>query len=88
MPLSGIRVLDLGRFVAGPFCSVLLADMGAKVIKIEIPGRGEEIRHHGVVVNGESSYSVGMKRSKKSLTLDLMPCALPLISLHRGCRAS
>lgn len=71
MPLSGIRVLDLGRFVAGPFCGVLLADMGAEVIKIELPGRGDETRYHGVLVNGESSYFIGMNRNKKSLTLDL-----------------
>ena len=71
MPLSGIRVLDLGRFVAGPFCGALLADMGAEVIKIEIPARGDELRYHGVQVNGESAYFVGLNRSKKSLTLDL-----------------
>src|SRR5512146_467063 len=71
MPLSGIRVLDLGRFVAGPFCGALLADMGAEVIKVEIPGRGDELRYHGVQVNGESAYFVGMNRSKKSLTVDL-----------------
>ena len=71
MPLSGVRVLDLGRFVAGPFCAVLLADMGAEVIKIELPRRGDETRYHGVLVNGESSYFVGMNRSKKSLSLDL-----------------
>jgi CoA:oxalate CoA-transferase len=64
-------VLDLGRFVAGPFCAVLMGDMGAEVIKIELPGRGDDTRSHGVIVNGESSYFVGMNRSKKSLTLDL-----------------
>lgn len=71
MALIGITVLDLGRFVAGPFCGVLLADMGAEVIKIEIPGRGDELRYHGVQVNGESAYFVMMNRNKKSLTLDL-----------------
>jgi CoA:oxalate CoA-transferase len=71
MPLSGIRVLDLGRFVAGPFCAVLLGDMGAEVIKIEIPGRGDDTRSHGVIVNGESAYFVGMNRNKRGLTLDL-----------------
>jgi CoA:oxalate CoA-transferase len=71
MALSGIRVLDLGRFVAGPFCGVLLADLGAEVIKIEMPGRGDELRYHGVLVNGESAYFVMMNRNKKSLTLDL-----------------
>jgi CoA:oxalate CoA-transferase len=71
MPLSGIRVLDLGRFVAGPFCAVLLGDMGAEVINIEIPGRGDDTRSHGVIVNGESAYFVGMNRNKRGLTLDL-----------------
>ena len=71
MPLSGVKVLDLGRFIAGPFCALLLGDMGADVIKIELPGRGDEIRSHGVLVNGESSYFVGMNRNKKSVTLDL-----------------
>jgi CoA:oxalate CoA-transferase len=71
MALSGIRVLDLGRFVAGPFCGVLLADLGADVIKVEIPTRGDELRYHGVLVNGESAYFVMMNRNKKSLTLDL-----------------
>ena len=71
MPLSGTKVLDLGRFVSGPFCGALLADMGAEVIKIEVPGRGDEIRYHGVLINGESAYFVGLNRSKQSLTLDL-----------------
>lgn len=71
MALSGTRVLDLGRFVAGPFCGVLLADLGADVIKIEIPARGDEMRYHGVQINGESAYFVMMNRNKKSLTLDL-----------------
>lgn len=71
MPLSGITILDLGRFVAGPFCGALLADMGADVVKIEIPGRGDETRHHGVLVNGESAYFVMLNRNKRSLTLNL-----------------
>ena len=71
MPLSGVRVLDLGRFVSGPFCAALMADMGAEVVKIEVPGCGDETRSHGALVNGESAYFVGMNRSKKSLTLNL-----------------
>jgi len=71
MPLSDIKVLDLTRFVAGPFCTLLLADMGAEVIKIESPGRGDEARYQGTMINNESWYFVGMNRNKKSLTLDL-----------------
>jgi CoA:oxalate CoA-transferase len=71
VPLSGLKVLDLGRFIAGPFCGVLLADMGADVLKIELPGRGDEIRHQGVRVNGESAYFVMLNRNKRSLTLNL-----------------
>lgn len=69
--LEHIKVIDLTRFVAGPFCTQLLADMGAEVIKIETPDRGDETRHQGAVVNGESWYFAGLNRNKKSLTLDL-----------------
>jgi len=71
MPLSHIKVLDLTRFLAGPFCAMLLADMGAEVIKIETPEHGDDARYQGVVVKGESGYFVGMNRNKKALTLDL-----------------
>jgi CoA:oxalate CoA-transferase len=71
MPLSHIKVLDLTRFVAGPFCSMLLADMGADVIKIETPEHGDESRYQGTVLKGESGYFVGMNRSKKGMTLNL-----------------
>ena len=70
-PLDKIRILDLTRFVAGPFCTQLLADMGAEVIKIESPGRGDETRYQGATIKGESWYFVGLNRNKKSLTLDL-----------------
>src|SRR4030067_1627792 len=73
MPLSHIKVLDLTRFLAGPFCTMLLADMGAEVIKIETPGRGDETRYQGTIIKDESWYFVGMNRNKKSLTLDLKP---------------
>jgi crotonobetainyl-CoA:carnitine CoA-transferase CaiB-like acyl-CoA transferase len=71
MPLAHIKILDLTRFVAGPFCTQLLADMGAEVIKIESPDRGDETRYRAAVVNGESWYFAGLNRNKKSLTLDL-----------------
>jgi CoA:oxalate CoA-transferase len=71
MSLSHIKVIDVSRFLAGPFCTMLLADMGAEVIKIETPGRGDETRYQGTVIKGESWYFVGLNRNKKSLTLDL-----------------
>ena len=71
LPLSGTRVVDLTRILAGPFCSVLLADMGAEVIKIEPPGEGDPIRQQGTIVNGLSWYFAQFNRNKKSVTLDL-----------------
>jgi len=71
VPLSGIRVVDLTRILAGPFCSMLLADMGADVVKIEPPGEGDPIRGLGVVVRGLSWYFAQFNRNKRSMTLDL-----------------
>src|SRR5881628_1959491 len=71
VPLSGIRVVDLTRILAGPFCSMLLADMGAEVTKIEPPGEGDPIRRQGVIVEGLSWYFAQFNRNKKSITLDL-----------------
>ena len=71
MPLSGVRVVDLTRILAGPFCSMLLADMGADVIKIEPPGEGDPVRRQGVLVEGLSWYFAQFNRNKKSLALDL-----------------
>ena len=71
MPLSGIRVVDLTRILASPFCAMLLADMGAEVIKIEPPGEGDPIRRQGVIVLGLSWYFAQFNRNKKSITLDL-----------------
>ena len=69
--LSGIRVLDLSRVLAGPFCTMMLADMGAEVIKIEIPGKGDDSRNFGPFVNGESGYYMNVNRNKKGITLNL-----------------
>jgi CoA:oxalate CoA-transferase len=71
MPLSNVKVLDLTRFLAGPFCTMLLADMGAEVIKIEEPRHGDDARYQGAMINGESAYFVGMNRNKRGLSLDL-----------------
>src|SRR4249920_1781320 len=71
-PLDGITVLDLTRVLSGPYCTMLLADMGARVIKIEQPGRGDDTRAWGPpFVNGESAYFLSINRNKESLTLDL-----------------
>ena len=72
MPLAGIRVLDLTRILAGPFCTMKLGDMGAEVIKIEQPGKGDDTRTWGPpFINGESAYFLAVNRNKKSLTLDI-----------------
>ena len=71
-PLEGVRVLDLSRVLAGPFCSMLLADLGAEVIKVEIPKTGDDTRQWGPpFIHGESAYFLCINRNKKSLTLDL-----------------
>jgi crotonobetainyl-CoA:carnitine CoA-transferase CaiB-like acyl-CoA transferase len=71
-PLDGILVIDLSRVLAGPYCTMELADMGATVIKVEIPGSGDDTRAYGPpFLNGESTYFMSVNRNKKSLTLNL-----------------
>ena len=71
-PLDGIKVVDLTRVLAGPFASMRLGDMGADVIKIEIPGQGDDTRSYGPpFINGESTYFLSINRNKRSLTLNL-----------------
>jgi len=72
-PLAGIRVLDLSRVLAGPFCTMNLADLGAEVIKIELPGRGDDSRSYAPRIphSGDSGYYYSINRGKQSLTLDL-----------------
>jgi CoA:oxalate CoA-transferase len=69
--LSGITVVDLTRVLAGPFCTMVLADMGARVIKVEVPGRGDDARQYGPFVNGKSAYFMSLNRGKESIALDL-----------------
>ncbi len=70
--LSGIRVLDLSRILSGPFASMILADLGADVIKVEVPGRGDDTRHWGPPFQGEdAAYFHAVNRNKRSLALDL-----------------
>jgi CoA:oxalate CoA-transferase len=68
---AGLQVLDLTRVMSGPFCTAMLADLGAKVIKIEMPGFGEEGRHFAPHVRGESAYFALLNRGKRSLTVNL-----------------
>jgi CoA:oxalate CoA-transferase len=70
-PLEGIKVLELGNFIAGPFCGMLLGDMGADVIKIERPTRGDQTRAMPPMINGESASFAALNRNKRSLVLDL-----------------
>src|SRR3990172_3042961 len=72
-PLSGIRVLDLTQIVSGPFCTTLLANMGAEVVKIEPPGRGDDLRTVGHYAGREQheDYFNANNNSKKSITLNL-----------------
>ena len=69
--LEGVRVLDLTRVLAGPYATMVMADLGAEVIKIELPGQGDEARGFGPFQNGESAYFTSINRGKKSVTLDL-----------------
>ena len=71
-PLDGIRIIDLSRVVSGPFCTMNLADMGADVVKIEEPGRGDESRAFGPpFLGGESPYFLSVNRNKRSCTINL-----------------
>ena len=70
--LDGVRVLDLSRILSGPYCTMMLADFGADVIKVERPGAGDDTRAWGPpFVDGESAYYLSINRNKRSLTVDL-----------------
>ncbi|HVH56057.1 MAG TPA: CoA transferase [Vicinamibacterales bacterium] len=71
-PLEGILVVDFTRVLSGPYCTMQLADMGARVIKVEQPGKGDDTRAWGPpFLNGESAYFLSINRNKESLALDL-----------------
>lgn len=70
-PLAGVVVVDLTRVLAGPYCTMVLADLGARVIKVEAPGTGDDARAIGPFVNGESAYFASVNRGKESIALDL-----------------
>jgi len=70
-PLEGIRVLDLTRVLAGPFCTMMLSDLGAEIIKVEVPGTGDDSRSFGPFRNGQSLYFINVNRGKESIAIDL-----------------
>ena len=70
-PLSGITIIDLSRILAGPYCTLLLAELGARVIKIEAPKTGDDARQYGPFKNGKSTYFASVNRGKESIVLDL-----------------
>src|SRR6202045_1015142 len=70
-PLSGITIVDLSRILAGPYCTLLLAELGARVIKVEPPKQGDDARHYGPFKNGKSTYFASVNRGKESIALDL-----------------
>lgn len=74
-PLSGITVIDLSRILAGPYCTLLMAEMGARVIKVEAPGKGDDAREYGPFQNGKSTYFSSINRGKESISLDLKAAA-------------
>lgn len=69
--LNGIRVLDLSRVMSGPFCTSMLADLGAEIIKVELPEVGDDARHFGPYLDGQSTYFMMLNRNKKSVTIDM-----------------
>jgi CoA:oxalate CoA-transferase len=81
-PLSDLVVIDLTRVLAGPFCTMLLADLGARVIKVENPQGGDDSRAFGPFINGKSGYFISQNRGKESIALDLKAEADRAI-LHR-----
>ncbi|MBT4770129.1 MAG: CoA transferase [Rhodospirillaceae bacterium] len=70
-PLDGITVVDLTRILAGPYCTMVLADLGARVIKVEEPVKGDDARHIGPFIKGKSAYFMSLNRDKESIALDL-----------------
>jgi CoA:oxalate CoA-transferase len=70
-PLSGVTVVDLSRILAGPYCTMLMAELGARVIKVEPPGKGDDAREYGPFIKGRSTYFASINRGKQSIALDL-----------------
>jgi CoA:oxalate CoA-transferase len=74
-PLNGLTIVDLSRILAGPYCTLLLAELGARVIKVETPGGGDDARQYGPFTNGKSTYFASVNRGKESIALNLKAAA-------------
>ncbi len=74
-PLSGITIIDLSRILAGPYCTLLMAELGARVIKVEAPKTGDDARQYGPFKNQKSTYFASVNRGKQSIVLDLKAAA-------------
>ncbi|MEC9453906.1 MAG: CoA transferase [Pseudomonadota bacterium] len=70
-PLNGTTIIDLTRVLAGPYCTMVLADLGARVIKVEVPEKGDDARAFGPFINDKSAYFMSINRGKESLALNL-----------------
>src|SRR5580704_18942168 len=70
-PLAGIRVVEVGNYMAAPFCSMQLADLGAEVVKVEHPEGGDQVRQSAPLIDGEGSAFMRLNRNKRSIALDL-----------------
>ncbi len=87
--LAGVRILDFSRVLAGPYCTMILGDMGAEVIKVERPGPGDDLRHWGppFMPDGESTYFLGVNRNKRSIVLDLKTEAGRNVARRLACKS-
>ena len=81
--LNGVTVLDLSRVLAGPYCGMLLADMGATVIKVEMPKVGDDSRAMGPFLNGESVYYMNFNRGKLGCTLNLKAVSYTHLDVYK-----
>ncbi len=70
-PLEGVKVLDLSRVLAGPYCTMLLRELGAEIIKVEMPGKGDDARHYGPFKDDKSVYFISINRDKESISVNL-----------------
>src|SRR5258706_11312753 len=77
LPLAGVRVLDLSRLLPGPYCTLVLADLGADVVKVEDPGGGDYIRWMPPLLGKQSGYFHALNRNKRSLQLNLKGAGAP-----------
>ena len=70
-PLNGTTIIDLTRVLAGPYCTMVLSDLGARVIKVEMPEKGDDARAFGPFIKNKSAYFMSVNRGKESLALNL-----------------